>query len=1560
MDAVFQKWCDKLLDTSKGNRLINYKDSKLRTIDILEPDYEYVFQKISAGQTLSFYEVDDFIRRLKDDEIETDEIDSELKDKGKFEKISKQQILESITPLLAKNEILSFKKGFTLRKILGSIKKIANTSLTEKGINILYMAFGFLTWKESEISEYKFNSPLILIPITIENESNSLPFTVKYYEDEITTNPTLLYKMEQEFGIKLPIFQDEQHVEESLAEYLQRVKEIADKHGWSVANNVSIGTFSFLKINMYQDLINNERNILSNSTVKKLLNRNDESEKESDYVDCENFFKKDEEMFLHNVVDADSSQLSAIMQAKSGVSFVLQGPPGTGKSQTITNLIAEFLYEGKKILFVSEKLAALNVVFNNLKKAELSDFCLELHSNKTNKKDVISELYRVLSGNRKTMKETASHELEELKKVKHQLDEYVETIHTIQPCINKTPYQILGAISKYHNIPQFEYAIDSIHNKDIEFLKLATANLESFEKYSENVGYDYRQNSWYGYINGDLTYQNKIKIKKMLNKAEEFFKELIKQLKLLKKKTNFNFKTLLSIKDNLELLDTIEDLDFFDTALFKVDKLNTLWTAVSNYNKKIKEIEDTKKELSKIFTNDLYEITIKDYYLRFKNDYLSSFRFFNRKYRNDKKVLSRYQRNPKNKLKYSEIVNLLKLAKDVQESESNIHKDKKAILNLLETNNNFEKEYDFEKIEKESFKLSKVLVEDISVLTTINEKQFKDYQEAIDDFIDFFEDSEDFLNNIKELQDSFDKNVIDFDVIEIDQLVSKFTNCIKDFDLIEDWVRFNDVLIEIKNQDLLEFIELSIENNIPRKTLSKTFKSMFYIQWMYYIIDKNETLHEFSRLSQDAAVSNFKKKDKLRFEISKAEIVTKLNNAMPSLNNMAAGSQVSSLVREANKKSKQKPVRLLLRDAGQLIQKLKPCFLMSPLSVSTYLDSDTCKFDVVIFDEASQIFPWDAIGSVYRAKQVIVVGDSKQMPPSNFFNSGMIEDDMDDDFYEDDTLDFESILDLCSTIFPQNRLNWHYRSKTEDLIAFSNHNFYDGHLVTFPSAHKNNEDTGVDFYYVNNGVFDRKSKCNIVEAEKVVDLVFDHFKTHPERSLGVVAFSVSQQEAIEEIIQKRREKDDKYASLFDTKKVEPFFVKNLETVQGDERDTIIFSVAYAKDSEGRFLHNFGPLNKKGGERRLNVAITRAKYNVKLVASIKSYDIDLGRTSATGAKLLKDYLDCAEHGMQNVNKNLIVDQNAEPDSYFEVEVYDVLKEAGYKVDMQVGCSGYRIDLGVKHPTKDEYVLAIECDGATYHSGKTTRDRDRLRQEVLERLGWKFYRIWSTDWFRNNPTEKRKLLSAVEKAIEDFDKNNEIEKDFIITKDSNLKIESFIEEKEVEKKDLKSLFTKYEYYDMYKYNRIPSFDSTLVPLIEQEQPLHEEQLLKEMVGFFGREKVTNVVRDEFRSRMRYYRNAVYKIGDYYYTNKDLNIKMRIPKDGDTPRNILMIHDKEIENGILVVIENNIGITKEGLFITINNLLGFTHQGERIQQKLNQCLNNLLKSSKIKEENNEYFLK
>lgn len=1554
---MFEKWCEKLLDTGKRNRLINFKDSKLRTLEILQPEINKVFEKLSKGDSLTFYDVDDYIIGIKEDKIENyDGSEGE----SKLERIGRQQIIKDLSGSLKKNQVLAFKKGISLNKILGSLKKIASTSLVEKGINILYCAFGFLTWREKENSDYIFNSPLVLIPVALSNQSATSPFTMKEYEDEFSTNPTLAYKFKSEFNIILPEFRDEQNSEESIIDYFDRVQSAVSKFGWTVKQEIALGTFSFMKLDMYRDLKENEEKILANPSIQKLLNRKIENEVIQQKVDTDSYFKNGLESNLHNVVDADSSQMAAIVQAKAGNSFVLQGPPGTGKSQTITNLIAEFLYDGKKVLFVSEKLAALKVVYNNLLKVSLAGFCLQLHSNKTNKKDVINQLYKALNRNKASLKSQANGELEEYKKAKKQLDEYVDAMHTTQSCINKTPYEILGEISKNGSIQSFEFSINLIQNKGAEHLIEAENRICEFIKFKEFTGFDYRKNPWFGYINPDSTYQEKLVIKNQLSESILYLKELVESIEKLNDELGINVQDFNLLEKRLEFIRQISHIKFFDNNIFNKNKLSNIISVIKKYNEDVRTLEECKQKVDEVYNKDLYELDINQIYLKFKNDYISGLRFLNGKYRKDKKILCQYQISPKHKIKYKEIVALLKNAKNAKVLSESIIGDEKKIFNYLNQTNINENMINWTEVEIELTKLQGVLVDEFSAFDDITEKEFRVKQFKAKSFVDEFENSGSKRQIVFSLLKSFDRDVLSTSSA-FDNLLSRFKLCIENFEEIENWIRFQKVLNELKRFELMDFIDLSIDKNVERETLDKIYHKMFYTQWLHYIINNNKVLSCFSRFTQDDAVEKFKQKDKLKFLISKAEIISKLAEEMPNPDVMASGSQVSTLVREANKKTKQKPVRLLFKEIGQLVQKLKPCFLMSPLSVSTYLDSETCEFDVVIFDEASQIFPWDAIGAISRTKQVIVVGDSKQMPPSNFFNAGMVEDEIDEENFEDDSLDFESILDLCTSSFSQNRLNWHYRSRTEELISFSNTNFYDSSLVTFPSAHKDNVDMGVDFCYVEDGIFNRKTRCNVNEAQKVVDLVFEHFKNYPERSLGVVAFSISQQDAIENLIQKQRECDNSFDEFFDSEIKEPFFVKNLETVQGDERDTIIFSVAYAKDSSGKFLHNFGPLNRKGGERRLNVAITRAKCNIKLVSSIKSLDIDLSKTSSVGAKLLKDYLDYAQNGIQEVKNWIGLDRESRGVFNFELEVCKVLEDAGYKVDIQVGCSDYKIDLGVKHPTKTDYVLAVECDGVTYRSAKTTRDRDRLRQEVLERLGWKFYRVWSTDWFINNSTEKKKLLSAVENAIREFDKkqiDSEVKQREIKAHEADgSESSSFIIEEEFKRHDLKSMFKKYQTYDIF--SRIqPSFDDCVYDLVKTEAPITEELLLKKTVKFFGRAKVTNVVRDEFRRRMRVYHQNILKVDDYYVVDTNMKIELRIPNDGETPRDIMMISSAELSSGLNVIIKNNVGITKDGLFSTVTNLLGFTRKGNNIIIKLTESLDSLLKSGQVKEVNGEYF--
>ena len=526
-----------------------------------------------------------------------------------------------------------------------------------------------------------------------------------------------------------------------------------------------------------------------------------------------------------------------------------------------------------------------------------------------------------------------------------------------------------------------------------------------------------------------------------------------------------------------------------------------------------------------------------------------------------------------------------------------------------------------------------------------------------------------------------------------------------------------------------------------------------YNQYLEKAELRNQYLSEYNRESHDQIVEDFRNYDEKQRKIAEKRIRYKLIENIPDFSGfdttLTSDSEKALLRREVEKKTRLMPTRKLIAKIPILLPKLKPCIMMSPITVSSYFSSNPdVKFDMVIFDEASQVKPETAITSVMRAKQLIVAGDSKQMPPTNFFD--VTADDEEFEEEESETVeDLESVLDELSVTLPQIYLKWHYRSKDESLIEFSNRKFYEKKLYTFPSVYLNNENLGVDFVYVENGVWQSRDG-NVPEAERVATLVFEHIKNHPTESLGVVAFGKSQANAIEEAINKLRDMNPQFEDFFTSDTDEPFFIKNLENVQGDERDVIILSVGYGKGPDGNFAMRFGPLVTVGGERRLNVAISRSKRRMIVVASFHAKEIrDDGKPNR---KLLKDFIDFAE----NKNIEVIVSEPSDDvpnfDSPFEEEVYNFVVANGYMVKTQIGVSGYKIDMAIVNPNDtNRYILAIECDGASYHGSRTARDRDRLRQEVLEGLGWNFYRVWSTDWFYNRKNEERKLLNAIEAAI-----------------------------------------------------------------------------------------------------------------------------------------------------------------------------------------------------------------
>ncbi|MBR6071641.1 MAG: hypothetical protein IKP77_02265, partial [Acholeplasmatales bacterium] len=1036
--------------------------------------------------------------------------------------------------------------------------------------------------------------------------------------------------------------------------------------------------------------------------------------------------------------------------------------------------------------------------------------------------------------------------------------------------------------------------------------------LDRLANYENIIGYNYKNHPLYGLILKDSSYQSKIKIKEYLEECKNNSINLFDELTNIKNTYNITLTTKEEIIKFIEFIKFISNNNFINNNLYNDELLDNLINSIPPLIELENEIKDITTTINKKYNDNIFNEDIKSIYDDFIIFGTSAIkRIFNSKFKYSNNKLTSYTLNHK-KVKYNDALDDLRLLLKRQNSINKYNELSKIFKDLSIP------QFVYLNTDWDNLKLLlNELKEKINILL-ISKDSFKNINlkshnnDIINNFLELFNK---YLSSESNINSYIDNEIISIDEIYIHNkkdIYEKFIDGLPYFDV---WVEFSRLLKELNDNDLISFVELVIKLNYKLDHIGDYYRLCFYRQWIDEIFLNNPKLNDYSRFKHDNDINKFKSDDLLELKISKAKINEKLSKMRPDAMLQMTGSPANIIVREHEKKRKQKSIRTLINEIPEFIQKLKPCFLMSPLSVSTFL-TDDFNFDVTIFDEASQVFPEDAIVAIYRSKQLIVVGDSKQMPPTSFF---MANDNNDDEYIDEssDVDSYESILDLCSSSFPTKSLLCHYRSKDEGLISFSNKNFYDYNLVTYPSIYENKKDLGVDFIYVENGIMDSRLKANIVEAEKVVDLIFEHYKTYPNRSLGVVAFNIKQQDIILKLLENRRIKDPSLEMYFKDDIKEPFFVKNLETVQGDERDTIIFSISYAKNEKGQFSMRFGPLNLAGGERRLNVAITRAKLNVKVVSSIKAKDIDINKVTNLGPKLLHDYLDYAEHGIKPVFDS----SNEENYSLFEDDIYAFLKENGFDVEKGIGYSKYRIDLGLKN-SKNDFVLAIECDGDTYHNNKSARDRDRLRESILESMCWKYYRIWSIDWYKNNSVEKKKLLDICKLALGDnFTNTNE--------NDKNIDISDYIESQNI--KVGASLYDEYTFYDGELFTD-PLYMARLYT--DTEGPISVDYLLKKICSLYNSNKVTSKIKEtfikDFKSDINFYIE-----NDFIYTKNQKRYAMR-ENIASKLNNIDYISEFEIRNGMYQAIDLNMSCKKEELFAFIRNHLGFNRISDKMTNK------------------------
>jgi very-short-patch-repair endonuclease len=591
----------------------------------------------------------------------------------------------------------------------------------------------------------------------------------------------------------------------------------------------------------------------------------------------------------------------------------------------------------------------------------------------------------------------------------------------------------------------------------------------------------------------------------------------------------------------------------------------------------------------------------------------------------------------------------------------------------------------------------------------------------------------------------------DWSVPALDVAVGVFDKCLAAQTLLPMWIDVQHAAQRLSDRGLHYLAEIVTNGNLPLDKMGKAFDYFFYDSLVRKIFNENPELWRLTGTSHEETRRQFCDLDKAVIELTRLDIAHRASRKkVPAGIRGTVVKETTDLAlvyHEINKQKKHIPIRQLMLRACGAIQALKPCFMMSPMSVAQFLTPGQLAFDLIVMDEASQLRPEDALGAVARGSQLVVVGDPKQLPPTSFFQRTI--DDEDDDEEKVVAAEGESILDIALGQYqPVRRLRWHYRSQHHSLIAFSNEEFYGGDLVVFPSAYHQHDNLGVKHIEAN-GIYENRR--NPLEAERVVDAIVEHIAIHPEDSLGVVTMNFEQRELIEELLDARLRDDSFSSAWIELRETtpEPFFIKNLENVQGDERDAIFISVTYGRDPKGNIFQRFTGVNTATGYRRLNVLITRAKKRTVVFSSLDPDLIQTTASSAWGVRALKGYLNYAKNGISSSPE---ISPGAEPSNEHEAAIGSVLKEHGYDVVPQVGVSGYFIDLAVRHPHKPGvFLLGIEFDGKSYHSGRSARDRDRLRQMTLVNQGWAIHRIWSTDWFKNRNSEVDRLLKRVRSLV-----------------------------------------------------------------------------------------------------------------------------------------------------------------------------------------------------------------
>ncbi len=1511
----------------------------------------------------------------------------------------------------------------------------ARTYIQEQGVNLLFLTLGCLHWFDNDTPNVLRKAPLLFMPVQLKKQDND-GFYLECTGDDLFENACLSLKLKTDFNLSLPKYMHSENSNisnnsnnnEDLPEldvFFNYIKHaIQGQNKWIVdANEIYLGFFSFGKFLMFNDLDVEKwpahKNPCDHPILHRLLGEHgfiNENTSTTAFLNIEHETQLDDILAnkpLHLVTDADSSQTKAILKARTGCNLIIQGPPGTGKSQTITNIIADCLAQQKTVLFVAEKMAALDVVKNRLDEASIGNAVLELHSHKTNKQNVLQEIGKSIEYNKQSQTKAGGQttninninvNAERLFDIQNNLNQYVLAVNTPIAQSNVSFIEALGHYLKlkhilYGDSSQVEHwTLNNIHAYTPQDYQNQHTCIQDMAMHLEKIGIPYQHVFW-GSECTQFGPADRNQIEQLLTQSIQQITTLQQACAIIAK--NLSVAVPVTLSDTYLLCEAAQSL-FNLPQIEGVDVQCIDWKHnhhdIYAFIQAGKYMQALRKQYQPMFLDIAWQ----------QNNILQ-----------DRQNLAYYGDKWWRNLSGSYRKSLARLKGLCKEPLLNLH-DCRNHLSLIDAILDYQKhnaiyaQYinkgkqwfgkQWKDIDSNWLELEKMHSSILQLHTDIAQNRLpENILQALQKPINIDTVKQHVLsikNNYSAIQvnilDLYQKlglnlninnvnnvnNSSNITIMRIDDLHHRLYTYAQNLDGIYDITRFNQLHKQLLDFNLLDAAEQSIHWSRPAPDFVHLFNFSWYDALIMMAYDASPHLREFNRSKHEELIKQFVLYDQESIINTQKNLVSYLSKH--NLHKHSWG-EADILQHELHKKRRHMPIRQLIAQAGRAIQKIKPVFMMSPMSIANFLAPGELEFDVVIFDEASQVKTVDALGAILRGKQVIVVGDTQQMPPSDFFNRDIEIEDT-----ENITNDIESILSMFRARGAQEcYLKWHYRSKDPSLIAVSNFEFYQNQLVIFPSPHINTstindndndkDKKGLSLSYMPHAVYDRgNTKTNIDEAKAVVQAILEHALHYPFLSLGVIAFSIAQRDLIQLELEILKYSQPKLAAFLNNThhntESSAFFIKNLENVQGDERDVILVSIAYGRNASGNIAQNFGPLNYKGGERRLNVLMTRAKLAMRIFCNFHAHDLHIDDTSKHGIRALKHFLSYAETRIlnkdnlnknNNDNKDIILKNTAllKTNQSFEQAIMQALQKQGYHVDANVGVSGYFIDLAIKDKdSKDEkyaarqYILGIECDGGNYASAHSARDRDRLRPHILANMGWRIHRIWSTDWLRHPQREIELIVSAIDIARKDIANNfiankNNSQTNTIVSSNTEI-VESPFEILE----PCESIYAEnidnikqpiinaqaYEAADLHEKFNTPTEDiystsiHTLLEYINYiliiEGPIHEQLLSKRLLSFYGitrsGSRITAKISEALligvaQTNFFYAHNFLYKNKEACNTN-NITIRNRLALPS-IERKIEWIAPEEIDKLILNIIAAAFSIKTDKAFLLMLNHLG-----------------------------------